>query len=95
MNKFRSMGPSEWLLLVTLSVLWGGSFFFSKVALYELPPFTVVLARVSIAAVTLNFVAIVTGHRMPFSMKIWGAFIRLRMQHRNERRQRPPEDYII
>ena len=74
MNKVKSMGPFEWLLLVTLSVLWGGSFFFSKIALYELPPFTVVLARVSIAAVVLNFVVIATGHRMPFSLKIWGLF---------------------
>ncbi|MDP2854585.1 MAG: EamA family transporter, partial [Smithellaceae bacterium] len=74
MNKYRSMGPFEWLLLVTLSVLWGGSFFFSKVALYELPPFTVVLARVGIAAVALNFVVILTGRRMPFSLKTWGAF---------------------
>jgi drug/metabolite transporter (DMT)-like permease len=69
-----SMGPFEWLLLVTLSVLWGGSFFFSKVALYELPPFTVVLARVGLAAVVLNLVVIASGHRMPFSMKIWGLF---------------------
>ena len=74
MNKIRSMGPFEWLLLVTLSVLWGGSFFFSKIALYELPPFTVVLARVGIAAVALNFVVIAAGHRMPFSWKIWGSF---------------------
>jgi drug/metabolite transporter (DMT)-like permease len=74
MNKIRSMESFEWLLLVTLSVLWGGSFFFSKVALYELSPFTVVLARVGIAAVALNFVVIVTGHRMPFSLKIWGSF---------------------
>ncbi|MDO9109167.1 MAG: DMT family transporter, partial [Desulfatirhabdiaceae bacterium] len=74
MNKIRSMGPLEWLLLVTLSVLWGGSFFFSKIALYELPPFTVVLARVGIAAVALNFVVIATGNRMPFSWKIWGSF---------------------
>ena len=37
------MGVLEWLLLITLSVLWGGSFFFAKVALAELPPFTVVL----------------------------------------------------
>ena len=40
------MGPAEWRLLLLLSLLWGGSFFFSKVALAELPPFSVVLARV-------------------------------------------------
>jgi len=34
----KTMGPSEWALLVVLSVLWGGSFFFSEVALAELRP---------------------------------------------------------
>ncbi len=38
-----SMAGREWQLLVTLSLLWGGSFFFSEVALAELGPFTVVL----------------------------------------------------
>jgi drug/metabolite transporter (DMT)-like permease len=74
MNKFRNMGSFEWVLLITLSMLWGGSFFFSKIALYELPPFTVVLARVSIAAAALNLVVIAAGYRMPFSLKIWGLF---------------------
>jgi hypothetical protein len=32
------MGLAEWGLLLLLSLLWGGSFFFSKVALAELPP---------------------------------------------------------
>jgi drug/metabolite transporter (DMT)-like permease len=75
MNQNRSMGLFEWILLATLSALWGGSFFFSKVALYQLPPFTVVLARVGIAAIALNLVVIATGHRMPASLKIWGLFL--------------------
>jgi drug/metabolite transporter (DMT)-like permease len=37
-------------LLVLLSMLWGSSFFFTGVALRDLPPLTIVLARVSIAA---------------------------------------------
>ena len=49
----KTMGITEWLLLVTLSVLWGGSFFFNAVALADLPPFTVVFARVAIAALVL------------------------------------------
>ena len=43
----------DWLLLVTLSMLWGGSFFFAKVAVAELPPLTVALCRVALAAATL------------------------------------------
>jgi len=69
------MGPTAWLLLIFLSILWGGSFFFSKIALSELQPFTVVLGRVSIAAVMLIFVVFATGHRMPKSPKVWAAFL--------------------
>jgi hypothetical protein len=36
----KRMGAVEWSLLLALSVLWGGSFFFQKVALAALPPFT-------------------------------------------------------
>jgi drug/metabolite transporter (DMT)-like permease len=43
----------DWLLLGLLSILWGGSFFFNGVVLRELPPFTTVLLRVSIAAIIL------------------------------------------
>ena len=43
----------DWLLLAILSVLWGGSFFFNGVVLRELPPFTLVLLRVALAALLL------------------------------------------
>lgn len=49
----RPMTPFEWGLLLLLSVLWGGSFFFVGVAVKELPPLTIVAARVSIAAALL------------------------------------------
>lgn len=48
------MGAREWALMLALSALWGGSFFFYKVLVEELPPFTVVLGRVSIAALALH-----------------------------------------
>ena len=48
-----TMGATEWLLLIALSVLWGGSFFFNAVALAELPTLTVVLGRVGLAALAL------------------------------------------
>jgi drug/metabolite transporter (DMT)-like permease len=43
----------DWALLAALSVLWGGSFFFNGVVLRELPPFTLVLLRVLLAAMIL------------------------------------------
>lgn len=45
-----------WMWLLSLSVLWGGSFFFAKVALAALGPFTVVFCRVALAAFALNLV---------------------------------------
>ncbi|KAF3891246.1 DMT family transporter [Tolypothrix bouteillei VB521301] len=39
------------MLLFILSLLWGGSYFFIKIVLVELQPFTVVLGRVSFAAI--------------------------------------------
>ncbi len=71
----KVMGPVEWVLLLVLSVLWGGSFFFGKVALAELPPFTVVFVRVFLAAVALNVVVVAAGYRMPTSARTWGAFL--------------------
>ncbi len=69
------MGPVEWLLLGILSVLWGSSFLLIKVGLDDLPPFTLVLGRLIIAAIALNLIVIASGQRMPRSLSLWGAFI--------------------
>lgn len=58
------MRAREWSLLVLLSILWGGSFFFAKVALAELGPFTVVFLRVGLAALALNVVASAVGQSL-------------------------------
>jgi drug/metabolite transporter (DMT)-like permease len=71
----RVMAPFEWLLLVALSVLWGGSFFFAEVALADLRPLTVVLGRVGLAAIALNLMVRARGLRMPTSYRAWGAFL--------------------
>ena len=47
-----SMTPAEWGMLIALSLLWGGSFFFNGVAVKDLPPLTIVFSRVALAAVT-------------------------------------------
>ena len=69
------MGAIEWLLLLALSVLWGGSFFFAKLALTQLPPFTIVLGRVGLAALALNLLVRATGQRMPRDPARWAAFL--------------------
>jgi drug/metabolite transporter (DMT)-like permease len=52
-SKDDRIDARDWSLLVVLSVLWGGSFFFNGVVLRELPPFTTVFLRVAIAAIVL------------------------------------------
>ena len=69
------MGTAEWLLLASLSVLWGGSFFFVEVALDAFGPFTVVLGRVGIAALTLWAIIALKGLSIPRSPSVWLAFL--------------------
>src|SRR6185503_13157663 len=66
-----AMSATDWLLLVTLSVLWGGSFFFAKLAVLELPPLTVALGRVAIAAAILVTLARMTGVALPDRLAAW------------------------
>lgn len=70
----RSMNILEWGLLLTLSVLWGGSFFFIGIAVKELPTFTVVVARVSLAAIILLTAMRAASMRMPRDGVAWAAF---------------------
>ena len=56
-------------------MVWGGSFFFIEVLVRELPPLTVVLGRVGIAALALNAYVLARHGRMPGALRIWGAFL--------------------
>lgn len=69
------MGVREWTLLLGLSILWGGSFFFVGVAVQELPPLTIVALRVGLAAVGLWVIALVLGLKPPRSPRVWLAFL--------------------
>ncbi|PWC52864.1 DMT family transporter [Azospirillum sp. TSO22-1] len=68
------MGLAEWLMLILLSVLWGGAFLFGKMAVADLRPFTVVLARVALAAAALALVVRAAGLRMPGTPAAWRPF---------------------
>lgn len=71
----KTMGYWEWSLLIILSIIWGGSFFFIKVIVAELHPFTAVFGRVFMAAIVLNLIVLATGHRMPSSLRLWAMFL--------------------
>ena len=70
-----AMSNKEWVLLLILSVLWGGSFFFGEVALAGFPPLTLACARVGFAALALWAYFIVSGSSPRLSLKTWGLFL--------------------
>ena len=69
-----SMKPTEWAMLVLLSIFWGGAFFFVEIALRGFQPLALVFLRVTIAALILLLVVYIRGHRIPTSLKTWGAY---------------------
>jgi drug/metabolite transporter (DMT)-like permease len=70
-----SMKPNEWALLIILSIFWGGSFFFTEIALRDFQPFTLVFLRISIAALILIIVVYLSGRHLPVSLKTWRGYI--------------------
>jgi drug/metabolite transporter (DMT)-like permease len=59
-----TMTRQDWAILLILSVLWGGSFFFIEVALDTVAPFTLVLIRVVLAAAMLWLYLLVKRQRL-------------------------------
>ena len=60
-----SAGVRNWLLLITLGVVWGASFMGSKFALTGFGPFWVAAIRISLGAVVLTALAYALGRRLP------------------------------
>ena len=71
------MSARYWGLLLLLALLWGSSFFFYKILVAVLPPVTVVLGRVGIAAVAMNLWLLAQGTVMPRSARLWARFLLL------------------
>ena len=69
------MGSAEWAMLLALSLLWGASFFFAKVALAALPPLTLVLGRTGIAAAALFLGMRIAGYRFPAEAGKWRRYL--------------------
>ena len=66
-----SMSATDWILLLVLSVLWGGSFYSAKIAVPEIPPLTLALGRVGIAAIALLVVARLVAGPFPRDPAVW------------------------
>ncbi|MBM3344979.1 MAG: DMT family transporter [Betaproteobacteria bacterium] len=58
-------------MMVALAVLWGGSYFWSAIALRDMPPFAIVAARLTIGAVLLMAYVRSRGHSMVLPLALW------------------------
>jgi drug/metabolite transporter (DMT)-like permease len=58
------MSRPAWILLLALSVLWGGSYLAFRVSAPQMPALTLVLARCLIAAVALHTALLLRGRRL-------------------------------
>ena len=69
------MGPVQWSMLLLLSMLWGGSYFFVEIALLEWSPLSIVAVRVAIATVVIWGIVLAAGLPLPTSRSAWLAFL--------------------
>jgi drug/metabolite transporter (DMT)-like permease len=75
MSSRLTMSAADWALLIVLSILWGGSFFFGKIASAEAPPLTVAFGRVAIAATILVLLARAMRAGLPASLTAWRPYV--------------------
>jgi len=68
------MGLMEWTMLVLLSMLWGGSYYFVEIALTEWSPILIVGVRVFIASIVIWGIVLAAGLPIPRSLSAWTAF---------------------
>ena len=69
------MDAFDWVMLITLATVWGGSFLFNAMLVAELPVITIVAIRVTVAALALWGFARVTGRKIPTTPQVWGALL--------------------
>ena len=61
-------------MLLLLSILWGGSYFFVEIALLEWSPLLIVAIRVVIACIVIWGIVLAAGLPIPRSPRAWAAF---------------------
>lgn len=55
------MSAADWARLLLLGAIWGGSFFFARIAVAEMPPLVLVFWRVALAAAALQVYLLIAG----------------------------------
>jgi drug/metabolite transporter (DMT)-like permease len=70
-----AMSMADWGKLLLLGSIWGGSFFFARIAVAEIDPVALVLLRVSIAALALHVYLAVSGPSFRLALPHAGGFL--------------------
>ncbi|WP_163268038.1 DMT family transporter [Chelativorans alearense] len=70
----RPMSLQDWTLLILLGAIWGGSFFFARIAVAEIAPLALVMFRVSIAALVLQLWLALRGPSFRLAFPMAGSF---------------------
>lgn len=73
----NSMSLANWSMLILLGAIWGGSFFFARIAVAEIQPLTLVLFRVAIAAAALHLYLAARGTSFRSALPFAGGFFLL------------------
>ena len=65
------MNRSDWLILASLALIWGGAFFFIGVAVRHVPPLTYVWLRLTIAAAAMWLFLRLRGQELGLPPGAW------------------------
>jgi drug/metabolite transporter (DMT)-like permease len=65
------MGLVQWSMLVLLSMLWGGSYFFVEIALEEWSPLLIVAVRIVVASIVIWGIVLAAGLPVPRFRAAW------------------------
>lgn len=68
------MTRGDWATVFALSVVWGCTFPIVKLSVREIPPLTLVLLRVGIAAIALWLIMRATNVAVPRGRRVWSMF---------------------
>jgi drug/metabolite transporter (DMT)-like permease len=71
------MDKSDWIILLTLALIWGGAFLFIGVAVRHVHPLTYVWLRLTIAAAAMWIFLKVRGHPLGLPRQVWGSILLL------------------
>jgi len=73
----QQMTGREWLVLLTLAVIWGGAFLFIGIAVHHVHPLTYVWLRLTIAAGAMFLFLKIKGERLNLPREVWGSILLL------------------